>query len=286
MSGPVYYGGPSCLYCDVTIAPRDLVPYAVEVDQSTGDGFFSAFEPPSFDADRRSLFLPALVRDPSGLSSDLRLGRGEDAVEAQFVELTFRGAIGGERETVVWREPLHADAGVRLDAAAAIVAHAGLNDVGQPVNGTLAIVPDGTRTRSCFGAERATTTMPGNPGRVGATIAAIPAGRFASSKAIVPGLADDQSLRSSLALANPEPDGGPTEELHVTLVRGSDGIAIGSASIALPPGARWESDVRALVPDGSIFGDLYAVIRNGGVGRFAHTGASASGRAATAPSGR
>ncbi len=268
VSGPVYYGGPSCLYCDVTIAPRDLVPYAVEVDQSTGDGFFAAFEPPSFDADRRSLFLPALVRDSSGLSSDLRLGRGEDAVEAQFVELTFRGVIGGERKTVIWQEALRADAGVRLDAAAAVVAHAGLNDDGQPVNGTLAIVPDLTWTRSCFGATRVTTTVPGYSGTVGATIAAIPAGRFASSKAIVPGLADDESLRSSLALANPEPDSGPTEELYVTLVRGSDGIAVGSASIALPPGARWESDVRALVPNGSLLGNLHAVIRNAGAGRF------------------
>jgi hypothetical protein len=269
LSGPVYWGGPNCCWGWESVSPRDLIAYVVEVDQGTGDGSFAVLETPSLDADRTTLFLPTLVRSAdASSSSELRLGRGEDDPEARSVELTFRGTIAGASRTVVWQEALAADSGIRFDAAAAVVTHAGLVDVGQVVDGTLSVKPDLTRTRSCFGSMRVLTNVPGVPGAVGATTSAIPAGRFASTRAIVPGLVDDTSLQSDLVLANPEPDGGPITHLVVGLVRGADGLTIGGADVTLAPGSRWQRDVRELVSDGGAAGGGYAVIRNAGAGRF------------------
>jgi hypothetical protein len=104
---------------------------------------------------------------------------------------------------------------------------------------------------------------------MGATVRGIPVGRWASSRAIVGGLSDDEALRSNLALANPEPEGGPNVTLNVSLVRGTDGQVIGSAGMTLAPGERWQVEVRDLVSDGTAPGESYAVIRNAGaVGRF------------------
>ncbi len=270
LSGPVYYGGPNCCWGWESVSPRDLIGYVVEVDQGTGDGSFAVFETPSLDADRTTLFLPTLVRSTDfSSSSELRLGRGEDYPEARSVELTFRGTIGGDPKMVVWQEPLPADSGIRLDAAAAVVSHAGLADVGQTVDGTLSVTPDLTRIRSGFGSMRVLTSVPGFSGTVGATIAAIPPGRFAATRAVVPGLVDDVSLRSSLVLANPGPEGGASVDLRVDLVRGADGQTIGSAGVMLAPGERWQRDVHELVSDGTAAGESYAVVRNAAAtGRF------------------
>jgi hypothetical protein len=272
LSGPVYYGGPDCCWGYESIAPRDLVPYAVEVDQHSGDGSFAVFETLSLDTDRSNLFFPAVVRTAGAggvlWSSEVRLGRGNDIQGAATAEVTFRGVIGDTWRTVVWAQPLASGDGVRFDSARAAILYAGLPDVGQPVVGTLSVKPDLTQYRSVFGEVRVTSSV-GASGAMGATVRGIPVGRWASSRAIVGGLSDDEALRSNLALANPEPEGGPNVTLNVSLVRGTDGQVIGSAGMTLAPGERWQVEVRDLVSDGTAPGESYAVIRNAGaVGRF------------------
>jgi len=272
MSGPVYYGGPNCCWGYESIAPRDLVPYAVEVDQHTGDGSFAVFETPSLDTDRSSLFFPAVVRTPGAggnlWSSEVRLGRGDDDQAAATVEATFRGVIGDTWRTVVWTQPLASGDGVRFDPARAAIFHSGLPDAGQSVVGTLSVKPDLVRYRSLFGEVRVISAI-GATGATGASVGGIPAGRWASSKAIVAGLSDDEALRSNLALANPGLEGGPTVTLDVSLVRGADAQVIGSAGVTLAPGERWQVEVRDLVSGGAAAGESYAVVRNtAATGRF------------------
>jgi hypothetical protein len=273
LSGPVYWGGPNCCFGWESISPRDLVPYAVEVDQHTGDGSFTVLETLSLDTDRSNLFFPAVVRTAGAggalWSSEVRLGRGGDLQSAGSVEMTFRGTIGETPRTVIWTQPLAAGDGVRFDAARTAIFYARLSDVGQSVVGTLSVKPDLTQYRSVFGEMRVTSSAGGASGAIGATVSGIPAGRWASSKAIVGGLSDDGALGSNLALANPEPEGGPNVTLNVSLVRGTDGQVIGSAGVTLAPGERWQVEVRDLVSDGTAPGESYAVIRKAGaVGRF------------------
>lgn len=272
LSGPVFYGGPNCCRGNESIAPRDLVPYAVEVDQQSGDGSLAVFETFSLDTDRSNLFFPAVVRTAGAggvlWSSEVRLGRGDDVQGAATVEVTFRGTIGDTSRTVIWTLPLATGDGARFDAARTAIFYAGLPDVGQAVVGTLSVKPDLTQYRSVFGEVRVISSV-GALGAMGASLSAIPVGRWASSKAIVGGLSDDEALRSNLALANPEPEGGPNVTLNVSLVRGTDGQVIGSAGVTLAPGERWQVEVRDLVSDGTAPGESYAVIRNAGaVGRF------------------
>jgi hypothetical protein len=92
--------------------------------------------------------------------------------------------------------------------------------------------------------------------------------RWAVSEAIVPGLREDIAFRSNVALANPEPDGGPAVTLSISLRRASDGATLGSLPpVHLAPGRRFQID-RALRSVSST-GDAYAVVRRvDGTGRF------------------
>jgi hypothetical protein len=273
LSGPVYWGGPNCCFGWESISPRDLVPYAVEVDERTGDGSFTVLETLSLDTDRSNLFFPAIIRTAAtgGIqtSSEVRLGRAGDLQNAGSVEMMFRGTIGEASRTVVWTQPLKSGDGVRFDGAGAAVYYSGLPDVGQAVAGTLSVKPDITTYRSVFGEVRVTTRLGNDSGAMGATVSGIPTGRWASSKAIVAGLSDDVTLGSNLSLANPEPDGGPTVRLSVEVVRGTDGQVIGTADVTLAPGERWQRDLHELVLGTQGAGESYAVIRNAaGPGHF------------------
>jgi hypothetical protein len=263
----------------------------VEVDQRTGDGSFTVLETMSFDTDRSNLFFPAIIRTAatggSQASSEVRLGRGGDLPNAGSVEMTFRGTIGDASRTVVWTQPLGSGDGVRFDGPGTAVYYAGLSDVGQAVAGTLSVKPDITTYRSVFGEVRVTTSLGKDSGAMGATVTGIPKGRWASSKAIVAGLADDETLGSNLSLANPEPDGGLTVRLSVEVVRGTDGQVIGTADVTLAPGERWQRDVHEILLDTPGAGESYAVIRNAaGSGHFVAYGIAqerSSGDAAERP---
>jgi hypothetical protein len=77
-----------------------------------------------------------------------------------------------------------------------------------------------------------------------------------------------QPFRSNIALANPEPDGGPSVTLSVSLRRASDGTGIGTVQpVSLAPGQRVQ--LNRPMASLSTSGDYYAVVsRTGGSGRF------------------
>jgi hypothetical protein len=109
---------------------------------------------------------------------------------------------------------------------------------------------------------------PGTSGDYGVSVPVINEVQWAENEAIVPGLREDAAFRSNIAVANPEPDGGPSVTLSVSLRRASDGAPLGALSpVTLRPGQRFQFN-RAL-RDVSASGDAYAVVsRVDGTGRF------------------
>lgn len=276
LSGPTYYGGPNCCFGDESIAERDLVAYAVEVDQESGDGSTTLFETLTLDVDRSSLFFPAVVRsggrDATSWSSELRLGRYGGSAASSTVRLRFRGEIGGERLETNWTLRLPAGQTVRLDVAAEVVRETGLEDTGQPVVGTLVVAPEETGWSPLFGELRVSGRKAGVPGAFGVVLQGLAAGRLAASRAIVPALSNDARLRSNLAIANASPRGTAALTLGVELRRASDGATVATWETTLEPGERTQwNDVGGGIPGAD--GGLWALVRRiAGDGRFAAYG--------------
>lgn len=270
LSGPVYYGGPNCCEGNESIAERDLVAYAVEVDQESGDGSTTLFETLSLDTDRSSLFFPAVVRsggrDGTAWSSELRLGTGAR------VRFLFRGEIGGEWHETSWTTQVREWPGPRLDVAAEAVRQASLEDAGQTVVGTLLVTPEGAGRSASFGELRVSGRKAGVPGAFGVVLPGLSAGRLAASRAIVPALSNDARLRSNLAIANASPPGTAALTLGVELRRASDGATVATWETTLEPGERMQwNDIGGGVPGAD--GGLWAVIRRvAGEGPFAAYG--------------
>ena len=100
---------------------------------------------------------------------------------------------------------------------------------------------------------------PGASGDYGVSVPVVNEVQWAANEAIVPGLREDAAFRSNLAVANPEPDGGPSVTLSVSLRRASDGAPVGTlAPVTLAPGQRFQFDrpLRAM----AYSGDAYAVV--------------------------
>lgn len=276
LSGPIYYAGPNCCEGNESIAERDLVAYAVEVDQESGDGSTTLFETLTLDVDRSALFFPAVVRsggrDGLAWSSELRLGRNGGLAGSSIVRLRFRGEIGGERVETNWTLRLPAGQTVRLDVAAEVVRETGLEDTAQPVVGTLVIEPEEVGWSPLFGELRVSGRKAGVPGAFGVVLPGLAAGRLAASRAIVPALSNDARLRSNLAIANASPPGTAPLTLGVALRRSSDGVTVATWETTLEPGerAQW-NDVGGAIPGAE--GGLWAEVRRvAGEGRFAAYG--------------
>ena len=109
---------------------------------------------------------------------------------------------------------------------------------------------------------------PGAKGDYGVSVPVVNEIRWASERAVVPGLREDGAFRSNLAVANPEAAGGPEVTLEVTLHAASDGAVIGTLPPAtLAPGRRfqWNRPLREV----GFGGDAWAEVRRvGGTGRF------------------
>jgi hypothetical protein len=292
LSGPAYYGGPNCCFGWESISPRDLVSYAVEVDQESGDGSMTLFETLSLDTDRSTLFFPAIVRvngrDGVHWSSELRLGRAQDYASGATVQLAFRGEIGGDRRSETWALSLKTGQSIRLDVVAEVLREAGVPDTGQAVVGTLSVSSDLPKSGRVFGELRVAGRRDGVPGTFGVAMPGVPAGRWATKRAIVPGLSDDAFLRSNLAVANAAPDGTGPLALRVELHRADSGVIVGSDEVILGPGARKQwNDVGVTLGGALNGGDLYAIFsRISGDGSFVAYGVvhdRASGDGASRP---
>ncbi len=263
-----------------TDEPIDLLGYLVRNDGATNDGTVVPFEPPDAIPGRLTRFLPAVVGVTSAHAAyrtELTLGwrstDGErpsrlefqatyrdDAVSKSFpVALDGRPSSGGMPFGEVLEVP---------DAGAWLVAN-GVPVDPQAFVGTLSFTserPEGAAALLVTAVVQA--RAPGAKGDYGVSVPVVNEGRWAKERAIVPGLREDGSFRSNVALANPEGSGGPEVTLEVTLHAAPDGAVIGTLPrVTLAPGRRVQLD-RPLGQVG-YGGDAWAEVRRvGGAGRF------------------
>ena len=134
------------------------------------------------------------------------------------------------------------------------------------VEGTLTFGSDDPEGASALLVNAVVLAKPiGSSAEYGTSVPAFAEGRWAHERAVVPGLLESDAFRSNVAVANPEPEGGPSTTLSVEL-RSADGLRVGTLpSVTLRPGERRQFN-RPLAPR---IGDAYAVVtRVGGNGRF------------------
>ncbi len=259
-------------------ARDDLLGYIVRNESGTNDGTIVPFEPPDTLPGRRTRFLPAVVAMASPLGryrTELSLG-WRTSSSYPPANLTFSATYRDDNGS--WTFPFSIGNGQILSVEDAGSWLAGNGVQVDPMNfvGTLTLGSD----RPEGAADLLVTAVvlargPGASGDYGVSVPVINEVRWAANEAIVPGLREDASFRSNIAVANPEPDGGPPVTLSVSLRRASDGAALGTlAPVNLMPGRRFQFN-RALRAASSS-GEAYAVVsRLAGTGRFVAYGVMA-----------
>jgi len=260
--------------------PMDLLGYLVRNDGATNDGTVVPFEPPDAIPGRLTRFLPAVVGVTSAHAAyrteltlcwrstvgerpsrlEFQATYRDEAVSKSFpVALDGRPSSGGMPSGEVLEVP---------DVGAWLVAN-GVPIDPQAFVGTLSFTserPEGAAALLVTAVVQA--RAPGAKGDYGVSVPVVNEGRWARERAIVPGLREDGSFRSNVALANPEGSGGPEVTLEVTLHAASGGALIGTLPrVTLAPGRRVQLD-RPLGQVG-YGGDAWAEVRRvGGAGRF------------------
>lgn len=252
-------------------ARDDLLGYIVRNEPGTNDGTIVPFDPPDTLPGRRTRFLPAVVGVTSQFGqyrTELSLGwRSSSIYPPASLDFfaTYREGNGS------WTFPFSIGAGESLS----------MEDVGPwlagngvPVNPSSFV---GTLTFSSDRPEGAADLLvtavvlapgPAGSGEYGVSVPVVNEVEWAADEAIVPGLRENNAFRSNLAVANPEPDGGPSVTLSVSLRQASDGAPIGTLTpVTLEPGKRFQFN--RVLRIASYFGDGYAVVsRVAGTGRF------------------
>jgi len=253
------------------VARNDLLGYFVRNDGATNDGTVVPFEEPDVLPGRRTRFLPAVVdvtSEHGRYRTELTLGRRERWGLPEK-GLTFSVTYRDEKGASTFPVGIDIDGFVEVpDVGAWLVAN------GVPIDpndfaGTLTFSSDrqeGAADLLVTAVVQARSTVAA--GDYGVSVPVVNEVRWADERAIVPGLREDAGFRSNVAVANPEPDGGPVVTLEVTLHQASDGSVIGVLpQVTLPPGRRFQWN-RPLSHIG-YGGDAWAEVRRaGGSGRF------------------
>ena len=252
-------------------ARNDLLGYFVRNDGVTNDGTVVPFEEPDVLSGRRTRFLPAVVgvtSEHGSYRTELTFGRRE-RWGTTGVTLPFVVSYRDERSSRTFTVEIASDAVLEIpDAGAWLVAN------GVPIDpeafaGTLTFSADRWEGAADLLVTAVVQARGLNAhGDYGVSVPVANEVRWATERAIVPGLREDASFRSNVALANPEPDGGPDVTLEVTLHQASDGSVIGTLPpVFLAPGRRFQLN-RPLREIG-YGGDAWAEVRRvAGAGRF------------------
>ena len=250
----------------------DMLTYAVRNDGTTNDGTVVPMEPPETALARHARFLPAVVSlssDAARYRTEMRLAVRKDHYHSGPVPFHafFRSAS-------VSREfDFEVDALIPLDVpdAAAWLAANGVAVDPAHLDGTLTFTSDRPEGAQDLVVTAAVFATPfGLGGNYGVSVPLVSEGRWASTSAVVPGLLENGAFRSNVALANPEPPGGPATTLSVTLHRASDGGVSGTLPpVSLKPGERFQFNrIARLAGIAGTFDGWAAVSRTGGSGRF------------------
>ncbi|HEX7580435.1 MAG TPA: hypothetical protein VF580_10570 [Thermoanaerobaculia bacterium] len=260
----LYVGSPG------TVPTDDLLGYCVRNDPGAEDVTIVSADAPGTIPEQLVRFLPAVVSVTSAYATyrtELSLGRAAFALylpKRATYTVTWRPA----GSTAASPFPVALDEGEILHVPDA-VAWLGANGAFIPsgnVEGTLTFGSDDPEGASALLVNAVVLAKPiGSPAEYGTAVPSFAEGRWARERAVVPGLLESDAFRSNLAVANPEPEGGPPVTLSVEL-RAADGLRLLTLpSATLRPGERRQFN-RPLAPRS---GDAYAVVtRVAGEGRF------------------
>jgi hypothetical protein len=260
----LYLGSPG------TVPTDDLLGYCVRNDPGAEDVTIVSADAPGTMPAQLVRFLPAVVSVTSAYATyrtELSLGR------AAFVLYLPKRVT----YTVTWRPAGSTDAfsfAVALDEGEVLhvpdaIAWVASNGAVLPpgnVEGTLTFSSDDPEGASALLVNLVILAKPiESSAEYGTSVPVYAEGRWARTRAVVPGLLESDAFRSNVGVANPEPERGPSTTLSVEL-RSADGSRLGTLpSVTLRPGERRQFN-RPLAPR---IGDAYAVVmRVAGEGRF------------------
>jgi hypothetical protein len=253
-----------------TLPTDDVSGYCVRNDPGAEDVTIVSAEPPGTISAQLVRFLPAVVSLTSAYATyrtELSLGRAAFAYyvpKRATYTATWRPA--GTTEAISF--PVALDEGEILhvpDAAAWLASNGAVVPSGA-VDGTLTFSGDETEGASALLVNAVVLAKPnGSAPEYGTAVPAFAEGAWAHTRAVVPGLLESGAFHSNVAVANPEPEGGPSVTLSLDL-RASDGSRLSTLPVVtLRPGERRQFN-RPLALQG---GDGYAIVsRVAGEGRF------------------
>jgi hypothetical protein len=253
-----------------SVPSDDVLGYCVRNDPGVEDVTIVSAEAPGTIPTQLVRFLPAVVSVTSAYATyrtELSLGRAAFILylpKRATYNVTWRPA----GSTDAFSFPVALDEGEVLhvpDAIAWVASNGAVLPLGN-VEGTLTFGSDDPEGASALLVNAVVLAKPiGSPAEYGTAVPSFAEGRWARERAVVPGLLESDAFRSNVAVANPEPEGGPSTTLSVEL-RSADGLRVATLpSVTLRPGERRQFN-RPLAPRS---GDAYAVVtRVGGNGRF------------------
>jgi hypothetical protein len=269
--GPLRIEASTLWLSPIDDARNDLLGYFVRNDGATNDGTVVPFEEPDALWGRRTRFLPAVVgvtSEHGRYRTELTLGRRERWGLPEK-GLTFTVTYRDEKGASTIPISVGLDGIVEVPDAGEWLAANGVPIDPTNFEGTLTFSSD----RPEGAADLLVTALvqarvAGAAGDYGVSVPVVNEVRWADERAVVAGLREDAGFRSNVAVANPEPEGGPVVTLEVTLHQASDGSVIGILpQVTLPPGRRFQWN-RPLSQIG-YGGDAWAEVRRaGGSGRF------------------
>ncbi len=263
----LYVGYPGSVPSD------DLLGYCVRNDPGAEDVTIVSAEPPGTIPGQLVRFLSAVVSVASeyaAFRTELSFGR------AAFVfnlpkKVTYTVTWRAAGSAVASSFPMALDEGEVLhvpDAVAWLRGNGAIIPTGN-VEGTLTLGsddPEGSSALLVNAVVLAKST--GSSAEYGTAVPAFAEGAWARTRAVVPGLLESGAFRSNVAVANPEPEGGPATTVVVSF-RASDGSSLGSQpAVTLQPGERRQLN-RPLAGSAAAANGAYAVVtRVAGEGRF------------------
>jgi len=251
----------------------DVLGYCVRNDPGAEDVTIVSADAPGTIPTQLVRFLPAAVSVTSAYATyrtELSLGRATFIanlpIKASY-SVTWRPA----GSTAAFSFQVALDEGEVLhipDAIEWLGANGAVIPPGN-VEGTLTFGSDDPEGASALLVNAVVLAKPvGSSAEYGTAVPAFAEGRWARTRAVVPGLLESEAFRSNVAVANAEPAGGPATTVAVSF-RASDGSSLGSLPpVTLQPGERRQLN-RPLAGSAAAAGGAYAVVtRVAGEGRF------------------
>ncbi len=250
--------------------PDDLLPYSVRNDDLTQDGVVVQAAPRWTKPERGTLFVPAAVAVSTTRGSyrtELAVASADYWIAAPLT-LQFRGVSEGGAVDATARVTVPGDGVVRVEDVGAWLASNGVPLAPAAFDGTISIEADQeTGPANLVGYAAILGQGPTARGDYSTSVPIFPEAEWAATEAVVPGLLESPAFRSNLAVANPEPSGGPSVTLTVT-IRDDGGLVSGSVlSVMLRPGERRQ--LNQVLSLAGAAGSGWAELRRvSGTGRF------------------